>query len=209
MGNYGSRMSSFFTNDYTDEERRGVEKYLWRRFVYGGIATVILLVFALSIPLCKGINFACVRSDCIGTWILAEDYYDGFDSDDCYIDFREEKNNYDESVLILYKNGSKIGRVLTKAGGQSAVQRERLLFFYNYGNDDLIYLSFDKDELTMEYTEYPAHFGSVIINSNISPSDYHYPYTAPFLSGPEEMTEKYIRISEDYKLTEEQRAALY
>ncbi len=197
---------SFFSGDYTEEEQRGIDKYLWRRFVFGMIGMGIMLLLMLTGYSCSCISDACTRAEYIGTWVLSEDYNDGFDSDDRYIELCYEENRRGEEILRLYMDGTSKGEVIRKDGYRAVETRD---FFNNLGIglDVTIRIHEKKGQITLKYKDYSDIETTSTINSIIGDA-FNFSYSVPDISAIE-VTETYIRISKKAALTEEQRAALY
>lgn len=197
---------TFFGNDYTEEEQRGIDKYLWRRFVFGMAAAGVMLVLILAGYACSGTAIACSQSRYGGTWILEEDYADGFDGDDRVLEFRYEENRYGDNVFALYIDGSREGEARSGVRGIE-VDAEKIIHSYFVKRDVTYRLFPDKDRMTLEYEDYEYTESPDVISSVIG-GEFDITYPIPEIR-EFEVTETYIRISEKTGLTEEQRDALY
>ncbi len=206
MNNLGSKLKNLLGSEYTEEEQRGVDKYLLRRALFGGIGVVLLLVFSLSIASCHMMRGCRIRSLCHGTWVLAEDHADGYDSTDRMLEFRSSESSRGEIVTVMYLDGSKKGEVQYHMGSMAVVTRRT--FYPTLSEREIIYYILpQKDRMTLEYKDYSMTEGSNVISSVVG-GQFDVTYSIPEIT-ESEVTETYIRISEESGLTAEQLAALY
>jgi len=197
---------NLFGNDYTEEEQRGIDKYLWRRFVFGMIGVGLMLLLSLVCYSCNSVSTACVRADYSGTWIMEEDYGDGYHSEDRFIELRYEKNRRGNEELHLYIDGSRKGEIIRKEG-RLAVETTERFYSMNIKRDVTFWITEKKGVLTLEYKEYSLVESTNTISSVIG-GQFDVTYSIPEITETD-VTETYIRISKETGLTEEQRAELY
>lgn len=180
--------------------------YEWRRFRQRMIILAVSLIFC---AICGGLYGLSRLSDNTmmkGTWILQEDYEDGFHPEDRYLEYKDG---------TYYMSGSRFGKP-TRRDGKLIIshntpmgQRERTL-------------SFEGDTMTMTYV---AHQPSVILSNAEKEAMQNNPaYGGPYGVGSNyaliqqivqdtktngRVVETYIRISMECDMTEEQRDELY
>lgn len=180
--------------------------YEWRRFRQRMIILGITLVICLIIACLYGMTLNTENHMMQGTWILQEDYEDGFHPKDRYLEYRNG---------TYYMSGSRLGKP-TRRDGKLIIshntpmgQRERTL-------------SFEGDTMTMTYI---AHQPNVILSNAEKEAMQNNPaYGGPYGAGSnyaliqqivqdtktdKRVVETYIRISNEIDLTEEQRDELY
>jgi|GEM_PF-1800011 len=189
-------LTDIFSDDYTEEERRGVNKFLGRRAAFGCFGVILGLLVMIGFWSCE-MAVVCTRSKIEGTWVAAEDYSNGFDDDDNFIEFRYEGVRRDEKGVVLYMNGSKKGEVRLKEG-RRAVETRQTGMLASPNREITIWITVSDDKVTLEYTDYSRPF-----YQTDGGGMYWGRETAT------EITETYVRISEDTGLSEEQRDALY
>lgn len=189
--------------DYLSDTFRAPNKdewaYEWRRFRQRMIILAIVLIFC---AICGGLYGLSRLSENLimqGTWVLKEDYEDGFQSDDNYLEFKGRE---------CYRSGKRFGRVTQ--------QDDKLIipFTTAFGRRNRT-LSFHGDTLTVEYT------GSTVpvtlpVNGNEIGSPYGSGSGNDILNQiihanrvDTTIVDTYVRISTECDLTEEQRDALY
>jgi len=190
--------SIFNEMTYTEEERRGIDKYLYRRLFWALGALILILVLYGAAHSCDIFTATCARSEYIGTWVLAEDYYDGFDRGDCLVEIRIG-SEHNKNVVSLYRNGNYLGDISNKDGQLSA--ENNLPHAASQNHNDPIIISIDNGMLTLEYNVYPSY--------NTDGTPYFTSAAASYAADSTTVTETYIRISADCNLTEDQRAELY
>lgn len=177
--------------------------YEWRRFRQ---RMIILALFLIFCAICGGLYGLSRLSDNTmmkGTWILQEDYEDGFHPEDRYLEYKGG---------TYYMNGSRFGKP-TRQDGKLIISKHT-----PSGQRDRT-LSFDGNTMTMEYmsTKTP-----VILSG--SSGDDNPAYGGPYGPGSSHalvqqalqgnlvdsrIVETYVRISMECDLTEEQRDELY
>ncbi len=192
MGRHNSRLFDSFSNgyyngDYTEEEQRGVDKYLWRRFVGGMSVMCVMILLVLTGYVCSCVSHACTRAELGGTWILADDYSDGYDADDRVVEFRYQEIFREDKELVLYMNGSKRGRVILREG-RHAVEFEYRYFPLSPSWKVTIWITEENGQVTLDYKDHVKSEGEWV---------------------EKDVTETYIRVSEECSLTEDRLAELY
>lgn len=84
------------------EEEKGIKKYLNSRNAAGFGSALLLIVICVAIAVVSSVTTeSCSRSGTTGTWVLREDYYNGFDQGDRYVEFRKDGS--------FFVNGEKKG----------------------------------------------------------------------------------------------------
>ena len=197
---YGDR------ENFTEEEWNGVQKYWRLRFRYGMITVAVMLVLSAICAVTVLKKDSCTSSLYAGTWVLAEDYADGFDSDDVYIEFRAG-NKY-------FRGGSYMGK-LEPVSGEIELDKYTPM---QMGSDS-ISADFKDDKLVLErrstykpmiandYSTYYPVITSSDAGGFVLPGNLFDP--TQFMQGQETVTETFVHISKQCELTEEQRAELY
>lgn len=81
------KIRSFFAGD----DNHGVRKYLKNKTVAGIGSALLLIAICVLVGVGTSVSTeSCARSSTTGTWVLREDYYNGFDPDDMYVEFRDD-----------------------------------------------------------------------------------------------------------------------
>lgn len=168
----------------TEAEREGIRRHYRRKAVIG-IAGMLFALVLLALFLLPKHFFA---QQLQGTWIPAAQYEDGYHAEDDQLEFRD---NY------FYLNGSKYGMLVMK-DGQNYIPVYAPLGQFNR------YVSVKGDTLTIRYTPPKSAYNHTGDLFNVAT-------VAQIVSSskPEEVVDTYIRISDRYDLTPEQRDALY
>ena len=198
MGKLADYLSDTFRAPNEDELA-----YEWRRFRQRMIILAITLVFCAICGGLYGLSRLSDNSMMKGTWILQEDYEDGFHPEDRYLEYKNDE---------YYMNGDRFGKP-TRQDGKLIIPKRNAM-----GWKDRT-LAFHGEIMTMEYmsTKTP-----VILSS--SSGDDNPAYGGPYSPGStytpvqqalkgnlvdSRIVETYVRISMEIDLTEEQRDALY
>ena len=190
-------MSHFLSDTfrpYTEEEKQGIRRYHRQRAVVGLCA----LAFTLVLLGLFALGQHALQSAYRGTWVAYDDHADGFHPGDRWLELRESD---------FYLNNNHYGR-LKREAGKDFIPVNAPVGQYNR------YLSVNGDVLTIEY-QLPAT--SMVYSSTAAAQTGFIDPASPALiqsileqSKQERyVVEMYVRISDECRLTQEQRAALY
>lgn len=172
----------------TESEWQAIRRYHRRRAVIGLIGMAVALALVGMIALTKTVAQSAYR----GTWVAYDDYRDGFHPEDVYLELREG---------TFYRNDNHWGE-LERAEGRDVIPvRAPAGFYYRY-------LTAHGDELTIEY-----RLPSTAYTNPATAATFNYATDIAKLVQEQEekrnVVEMYVRISEECRLTDEQRDALY
>lgn len=190
-------MSHFLSDTfrpYTEEEKQGIRRYHRQRAIVGLCALAVTLALLGLFSLGQLSRQHTYR----GTWVAYDDHADGFHPGDRWLELREND---------FYLNDNHYGR-LKREGGRDFIPVQAPAGRYNR------YLSVNGDVLTIEY-ELPAT--AMVYSSTAAAQTGFIDPASPALiqsileqsKQDRRVVEMYVRISEECRLTQEQRTALY
>lgn len=168
----------------TEAERQAIHRHHIRKAIVG-IAGMLVALLMLALFLLPKVFFA---QQLQGTWIPADQYEDGYHTEDDRLEFRDD---------YFYLNGSKYGMLVMKDGEYYIPVHAPLGQFNRY-------VSVKGDTLTIRYTPPKSAYSYTGDSFNVAT-------VAQIVSSskPEEVVDTYIRISDQCDLTPEQLDALY
>lgn len=198
MGKLADYLSDTFRAPNEDEWA-----YEWRRFRQRMIILVIALIFC---AICGGfyaLSRLADNSMMKGTWILQEDYEDGFHPEDRYLEYKDG---------TYYMNGSRFGKP-TRQDGKLIIPIRSAM-----GWKDRT-VAFHGETMTMEYmgTKTPVILSGTDKDDNPAYGGPYGPGSGYALAQQalqgnlvnSRIVETYVRISMECDLTEDERNELY